>query len=102
MEVRELCLRLLATISEVLGVHSDYLNNIFGEHRQRLLVNYYPPCSNPDVTLALRSHSDTGGIIVLMQRDVSGLQVLRKGKWVVVEPIANAFVIKRNKRVFLG
>ena len=97
MEVRALCLRLLAAISEALGLHSDYLNNIFGEHRQLLLVNYYPPCPNPDVTLGLRSHSDAGGVTVLMQGDVSGLQVLRKGKWVVVEPIANAFIIKCNK-----
>jgi len=93
VEVRALCLRLLAAISEALGLHSDYLNNIFGEHRQLLLVNYYPPCPNPDVTLGLRSHSDAGGITVLMQGDVSGLQVLRKGRWVAVEPIANAFVI---------
>jgi isopenicillin N synthase-like dioxygenase len=93
VEVRALALRLLAAISEALGLHSDYLNNIFGEHRQLLLINYYPPCPNPDLALGLKRHSDAGGITVLMQGDVSGLQVLRKGKWVAVEPITNAFVI---------
>eukprot|EP00253_Pinus_taeda_P006491 PITA_06491 len=92
-EVRALVRRLLAFISEALGLSSDYLNRIFGKHSQAMGVNYYPPCPNPDLTLGCPGHSDGSGITVLMQGDVNGLQVLKNGKWVSVEPIPNAFVI---------
>ncbi|XP_059065791.1 protein DMR6-LIKE OXYGENASE 1 [Cryptomeria japonica] len=92
-EIRGLVLRLLAAISEALGQDSDYLNTIFGKHSQTMHVNYYPACPNPDLTLGVAPHSDTRGITVLTQGDVSGLQVLKDGKWVAVEPIPNAFVV---------
>ncbi|XP_057836565.2 protein DMR6-LIKE OXYGENASE 1-like [Cryptomeria japonica] len=92
-EIRVLVLRLLAAISEALEQDSDYLNAIFGKHSQTLHVNYYPACPNPDLTFGVAPHSDTRGITVLMQGDVSGLQVLKDEKWVAVEPIPNAFVV---------
>jgi isopenicillin N synthase-like dioxygenase len=92
-EVRALILRLLAAISEALGLDSDYLNKILGKHSQVMSINYYPSCPNPDLTLGVAKHSDGCAITVLMQSDVGGLQVLKNGKWVAVEPIANAFVV---------
>ncbi|KAH9324282.1 hypothetical protein KI387_004460 [Taxus chinensis] len=92
-DIRALVLRLLAVISEALGQDSDYLNKAFDKHRQVMNINYYPPCPNPDLTLRVAPHSDPSGITVLMQGDVSGLQVLKHGKWVAVEPIPNAFVV---------
>eukprot|EP01018_Ginkgo_biloba_P034488 Gb_32875 [translate_table: standard] len=92
-EVRELILRLLAAISEGLGLDSDYLNRTFGKHSQVMAINYYPPCPKPDLTFAIPPHSDPDGITVLLQGDVSGLQVLKNGQWVAVEPIPNAFVV---------
>jgi len=92
-EMRALILRLLAAISEALRLDSDYLNKVLGKHSQLMTLNYYPSCPNPDLTLGTASHSDAGVITVLMQGDVSGLQVLKNGKWVAVEPIANAFVV---------
>ncbi len=88
-----LCLKLLAAISEALGLDSDYLNRIFGKHNQNMYTNYYRSCPNPDLTIGLPAHSDPGGITVLMQGDVSGLQVLKNGNWVAVEPLANSFVV---------
>eukprot|EP00253_Pinus_taeda_P025153 PITA_25153 len=93
MNVKALALRLLAAISEALGLDSDYLNTNFGNHGQSMVINYYPPCPNPDLTMGLPGHSDGSGITVLMQGDVDGLQILKNGKWVAVKPIANAFVI---------
>ena len=88
-----LILRLLAAISEALGLDSDYMNRILGKHSQSMNINYYPSCPNPDLTLGMAGHSDVSAITVLMQGDVGGLQVLRKGKWVDVEPVANALVV---------
>eukprot|EP00253_Pinus_taeda_P029498 PITA_29498 len=93
-ELRALILRLLAAISEALGLDSNYLNKILGKHRQVMNINYYPSCPNPDLTIGTANHSDASAITVLMQSDnVSGLQVFRNRKWVCVEPIANAFVV---------
>ncbi|KAH9305538.1 hypothetical protein KI387_009942, partial [Taxus chinensis] len=92
-EMRAMILRLLAAISEALGQDYYYLDRMFGKHSQVLLVNYYPSCPNPDLTFGIAPHSDPGGITVLMQGDVSGLQVLKDDKWVSVEPIPNAFVV---------
>ena len=91
--MRALILRLLDAISEALWIDSDYLNKFLGKHNQVMNINYYPSCPNPDLTLGLPNHSNTSAITVLMQGDVSGLQVLKNGKWVAVEPIANAFVV---------
>ncbi|XP_057836574.2 protein DMR6-LIKE OXYGENASE 1 [Cryptomeria japonica] len=92
-EMRVLVLRLLAAISEALGQDSDYLNAIFGKHSQLMHINYYPACPNPDLTFGAAPHSDICGITILMQGDVSGLQVLKDGKWVAVKPIPNAFMV---------
>jgi len=74
-EMRALILRLLDAISEALWIDSDYLNKFLGKHNQVMNINYYPSCPNPDLTLGLPNHSNTSAITVLMQGDVSGLQV---------------------------
>lgn len=91
--MRALILRLLAAISEALGLDPDYLNKLLGKHSQVMNLNYYPSCPNPDLTLGMPNHSDGSTLTVLMQGDVSGLQVFRNEKWVAVEPIANGLVV---------
>eukprot|EP00253_Pinus_taeda_P023900 PITA_23900 len=44
-------------------------------------------------------HSDPDAITVLMQDEVSGLQVLKNGKWVAVQPLANAFVVNLGDQI---
>eukprot|EP00253_Pinus_taeda_P032536 PITA_32536 len=111
MKVRALILRLLAAVSEALGLNSSYLDRIFGKHTQLMDIMYYPPCLKPDITLGTPRHSDARGItflmqgevsglqVLLMQGEVSGLQVLRNGKWVAVEPITNAFVVNMGDKL---
>ena len=91
--MRALLLRLLAAISEALGLDSDDLNQILGKHSQLMSINYYPSCPNLDLTIGVAGHTDASAITVLMQGDVSGLQVFKNGKWAAVEPIANALVV---------
>jgi isopenicillin N synthase-like dioxygenase len=44
--------------------------------------NYYPPCPRPDLVFGVKPHSDSGVLtILLIDKDVSGLQVLRDGVW---------------------
>ncbi|PKI35633.1 hypothetical protein CRG98_044087 [Punica granatum] len=59
-----------------------------------MAVNYYPPCPEPELTYGLPGHTDPNALTILLQdQDVAGLQVLKEGKWLAVNPIPNAFVI---------
>ena len=60
---------------------------------QLLVVNCYPPCPEPELTLGMPPHSDYGFLTLVLQDDVQGLQILFQGKWVTVEPVANSFVV---------
>ncbi|KAH9647643.1 protein DMR6-LIKE OXYGENASE 2 [Citrus sinensis] len=91
---RGLVLRLLEAISESLGLQRDYIDKALGKHRQHMALNYYPHCPQPDLTYGLPGHIDPNLITVLLQDDVPGLQVLRKGKWLPVNPIPNTFIVK--------
>ncbi|KAF7848098.1 hypothetical protein BT93_L2297 [Corymbia citriodora subsp. variegata] len=91
--VRELVLKLLEAISESLGLERDYISKNLGKHGQHMAMNYYPPCPQPELTYGLPGHTDQGLITILLQDDVPGLQVLRDGKWVAVNPIPNTFIV---------
>nr|GEW46537.1 leucoanthocyanidin dioxygenase [Tanacetum cinerariifolium] len=88
--------RLMKIFSVNLGLDEDYLEKAFGgeEIGASLRVNFYPKCPQPDLTLGISPHSDSGGITILLPDDhVSGLQVRKDDAWVTVKPIPNAFII---------
>ena len=91
--VRGLVLKLLEAISESLGLQKDYNVKAIGKQAQHMALNYYPPCPEPELTYGLPGHTDGNLITILLQDDVPGLQVLRKGKWVAVNPIPNTFIV---------
>ncbi|KAH0468723.1 hypothetical protein IEQ34_001955 [Dendrobium chrysotoxum] len=63
-------------------------------------VNYYPTCPQPDLTLGLSSHSDPGGITVLLPDDkVKGLQIRHGGGWVTVQPLSDSFIVNVGDQV---
>ncbi|KAJ7545948.1 hypothetical protein O6H91_08G017500 [Diphasiastrum complanatum] len=93
-EVRKLAKVLLAAMSEGLNLSSDALEKCLGdEFTQIFLINYYPPCPNPELVLGVNSHSDRGALTVLLQDEIRGLEVFNEGNWFEVKPLANAFVI---------
>ena len=55
----------MRALGESLGISS--LEQRFGELDMGLAMNYYPICPQPDLTLGLSSHSDVGGITILLQ-----------------------------------
>ncbi|KAJ8438713.1 hypothetical protein Cgig2_013759 [Carnegiea gigantea] len=88
--------RLMKVLSLNLGLKEDYLQNAFGgeEVGACLRVNFYPKCPQPELTLGLSSHSDPGGLTILLpDHDVPGLQVRKDGKWITVKPAPHAFII---------
>ncbi|CAH1439138.1 unnamed protein product [Lactuca virosa] len=90
---RWLALRLIEAISESLGLDGDYISRQLGKHAQHMAFNYYPPCPQPDLTYGLPGHKDLSLITVLLQDEVPGLQVLRNGNWVAVDPVPNTFIV---------
>lgn len=94
-EIRKLCKRLLKYIAVSLGLKEERFEEMFGEAVQAVRMNYYPPCSSPDLVLGLSPHSDGSALTVLQQSKNScvGLQILRDNTWVPVVPLPNALVI---------
>lgn len=98
-QLRRLALRLLEAISESLGLENDYINKALGKHGQHMAINYYPPCPEPDLTYGLPAHADPNVITILLQNDVVGLQVLKDGKWVTINPVPNTFIVNIGDQI---
>jgi isopenicillin N synthase-like dioxygenase len=64
-----------------------------------MLLNHYPPCPQPDLTYGLPGHTDPNLITILLQDQVPGLQVLKNGRWVAVDPVPNTFIINIGDQV---
>lgn len=92
-EVWGLAIRISGAISEALGLERDYVEKSLGEGCQIVASNYYPPCPEPHRTLGLAAHSDHGGITILMQNEVDGLQVKHQGEWVAVHHVPGTLVV---------
>ncbi|CAK7339807.1 unnamed protein product [Dovyalis caffra] len=92
IEVRRISLFLLDLICKGLGLESGYFENELSQV-QSMTINHYPPCPDPSLTLGLPKHSDVGLLTILLQGDIPGLQVLKDGQWLAVEPLPNAFVV---------
>ncbi|GJM94470.1 hypothetical protein PR202_ga11115 [Eleusine coracana subsp. coracana] len=105
-EVASLCGRLMAAMSAgLLGAGGEArLAEAFGGEEAAgvcVRVNYYPRCPQPELTLGLSSHSDPGGMTVLLADDrVRGLQVRhRAGAWVTVDPVPGALIVNVGDQI---
>ncbi|KAH7844906.1 hypothetical protein Vadar_032893 [Vaccinium darrowii] len=92
-EIWKLALKISGGISKGLGLDWDYIEKSLGEGCQIMASNYYPPCPEPHKTLGLAAHSDHGGITILMQNEVDGLQVKHQEKWVAVQHLPGSLVV---------
>lgn len=100
-ETKHLFLMLMEAILESLGLSGNGKNKTeeddilkhFQGGSQLMVVNCYPPCPEPNLTLGMPPHSDYGFLTLLLQDEVEGLQIQFQEKWVTVEPIANSFVV---------
>lgn len=96
---RNLALKLLQAISESLGLDKDYIAKALGKQGQHMAINYYPQCPQPELTYGLPGHTDPNALTVLLQDEVPGLQVMRNGRWVAVNPIPDTFVVNIGDQI---
>ena len=65
--------------------------------------NYYPPCPRPELVLGIKAHSDAPLLTVLLvDREVGGLQVQRENKWLNVPSIPHTLVINLGDSFEVG
>ncbi|PON61012.1 Oxoglutarate/iron-dependent dioxygenase [Trema orientale] len=94
IEVQKVMEELLASLSVLMGMDKNGLKRLHGVMKQSMRMNYYPPCSQPDLVLGLSLHSDVGTLTVILQDgDITGLQVKYEGKWIPVKPIPDSLVV---------
>ncbi|EXC35356.1 Naringenin,2-oxoglutarate 3-dioxygenase [Morus notabilis] len=90
-----LACKLLEVLSEAMGLDKEALTKACVDMDQKVVINYYPKCPQPDLTLGLKRHTDPGTITLLLQDQVGGLQSTRDGgnTWITVQPVEAAFVV---------
>lgn len=94
-EVKSITKILLASMARALEIKPEEMEYLFSDDLgQKLRMNYYPPCPEPDQVIGLTPHSDATGLTILLQvNEVEGLQIKKNGSWVSVKPLPNAFVV---------
>ncbi|KAK7824654.1 feruloyl coa ortho-hydroxylase 2 [Quercus suber] len=61
---------------------------------KRINFNYYPICSNPELTVGVGRHLDVSTLTILLQDDIGGLYVQgNDDSWVHVPPISGSLMI---------
>ncbi|KAL9227593.1 hypothetical protein vseg_003266 [Gypsophila vaccaria] len=91
--LKELGSRILASISQELGLGAEYLVGNQLSKDSTLIVNHYPPCPDPSLTLGIPRHTDPSLITIIQSCHVPGLQVLRNEEWFSVETPPGSFVV---------
>ncbi|KAE8681777.1 RING/U-box superfamily protein [Hibiscus syriacus] len=92
VELWKLSCRILELICEGLGLSLNYFSNDLSQVPQ-IIINHYPPCPEPSLTLGLLKHRDLTIITILLQTQIKGLQVFKDGRWIGIEPLPHAFVV---------
>jgi len=98
-----LSLKLLEAFCLGLDLPADFMRNDFADnHTGFVRLNYYPvkdPMADspndhqPVADLGIHHHTDAGALTVLLQDEISGLQVYRDGFWYDIPTVDGAMVI---------
>ena len=99
-EMNRLSGQLIGMIGSSLTGHFERLRAAFEPaHTSYLRLNFYPVDdalaaeTGSEADLGIHHHTDAGGLTVLLQDGVSGLQVFHDGYWHDITPVPGAFTI---------
>ncbi|KAJ7950767.1 2-oxoglutarate (2OG) and Fe(II)-dependent oxygenase superfamily protein [Quillaja saponaria] len=91
--------QLMEIIIESLGLNPTYLQEEIKEGSQVLVVNCYPACPEPELTLGLPPHSDYGSITILLESH-RGLQIQdHNNNWIPVQVSEKALMVQLGDQV---
>ncbi|XP_039123306.1 codeine O-demethylase-like [Dioscorea cayenensis subsp. rotundata] len=81
MNTKKLVENVLKTTAKSLELNEDFFISHLGD---KFTIfggfNYYPRCSKPDLVFSLKTHTDGSLItVILHDKDVEGLQIMRNG-----------------------
>nr|GMD74392.1 1-aminocyclopropane-1-carboxylate oxidase homolog 1-like [Ipomoea batatas]GME13592.1 1-aminocyclopropane-1-carboxylate oxidase homolog 1-like [Ipomoea batatas] len=80
--------------AEALGLHKNHLEKLGCAVGLSIFGQYYPACPEPELTFAIRDHSDSGFFTVLIQDPhIGGLQLFHENQWVDLPPLHGALVV---------
>jgi isopenicillin N synthase-like dioxygenase len=92
-EMNRVAVSIVRFIAMGLGLEAQEYSETYREGLCDMRINCYPPCPEPERVVGLCPHIDISGITLLLEcGNMPGLQVLKDGHWVVVEPINGALV----------
>ncbi|VAH86321.1 unnamed protein product [Triticum turgidum subsp. durum] len=92
--VKDVSDSLLATMAKNLGLKREAIADKCIRGMQKVRINYYPPCAQPEKVVGLSPHSDANLLTLVLQvNHVQGLQIKRNGSWLPVKPVPGAFVV---------
>ncbi|KAL8204430.1 hypothetical protein R6Q57_010053 [Mikania cordata] len=93
-DMRKIASSTIGFIAMALGLDAKKFSKAFEGGSYDVRMNCYPPCPEPERVIGISSHADISGITLLTDcGDIPGLQVLKDGQWVFVEPITNSIVV---------
>ena len=84
---------LMGMMCEGLGLDAGRLKELTCLEGRVMASHYYPYCPQPELTMGLTSHTDPGMLTVVLQNQVSGLQVKQDGAWLDLKPEPGALII---------
>ncbi|KAH7688474.1 Flavonol synthase protein [Dioscorea alata] len=93
-KTKKLVKNVLKTTAKSLELSEDFFISHLGDKFSIFArFNYYPCCLKPDLVLGLKPHSDRTLItVILPDKDVEGLQVMKDGEWIKVTTSPHALI----------
>ncbi|CAK7331789.1 unnamed protein product [Dovyalis caffra] len=93
-DIRQVAVGLTSFMAMGLEIEGQELCEAYQEGLYHTRMNCYPPCPQPEQVMGITPHADNSGITLLLEcGNTPGLQVLKDGHWVFVEPIDGAIVV---------
>ncbi|XP_077253982.1 gibberellin 2-beta-dioxygenase 8-like [Tasmannia lanceolata] len=88
-----LALRISVILAENVGQDSTFFVNNCSSSSGYLRLNRYPPCPISSEVYGLIPHTDSDFLTILSQDQVGGLQILKDGRWITINPIPDALIV---------
>ncbi|KAL9227589.1 hypothetical protein vseg_003262 [Gypsophila vaccaria] len=90
--LKEMGLKILQSAAQGLGIEENYFENELTETNV-FYLNSYPACPDPSSTIGLARHNDPSLLTILHSGRVSGLQLLKDGRWLGVDTPHYGFTV---------